>query len=113
MNLSELQKKVMELANEKNWGTKPDDVIFAEKLALLHQEVSEALEAYRAGRLTGKDGVQEELADIILRTLHLAGVYNIDLEKEILKKIKLNYDRDWSNDQLYKDRDLRNKNKPR
>ncbi|MDP3964490.1 MAG: hypothetical protein Q8Q20_02390 [bacterium] len=108
MNLSDLQKKVMELAKEKDWGFRPDEIIFAEKIALLHQEVSEALEAYRAGRFKGKDGLPEELADIILRTLHLAGIYSVDLGSEVVKKMDLNKTRDWSSDQLYKDRDKRN-----
>jgi len=110
MTLKELQDLVMAQAKEKSWGTKPEEIIFAEKLALLHQEVSETLEAYRKGKMSGEHGVGEELADVIMRTLQLAGIYNIDLEEEILKKIDINKDRDWSDDQLYIDRDKRAKN---
>lgn len=99
----------MALAEEKDWGTKPDEVIFAEKLALLHQEVSETLEAYREGRMDGEHGVPEELADAIMRILHIAGIYEIDLEAAMQKKLDKNQGRDWSNDQLYIDRDKRAK----
>jgi NTP pyrophosphatase (non-canonical NTP hydrolase) len=53
--------------------------------------------------------VARELGDVVARALHLAGIYNIDVEKEILEKLETDKKRDWSNDQLYKDRDERNK----
>ena len=104
MTLKELQDLILAQAKEKNWGTKPEDILFAEKLALLHQEVSEVLEAYRKGKMVGEHGVAEELGDVIMRVMHLAGIYSIDLESEILKKIDVNKGRDWSNDQLHVDR---------
>jgi|SaaInlLV_10m_DNA_2_1039722.scaffolds.fasta_scaffold93887_1 NTP pyrophosphatase (non-canonical NTP hydrolase) len=109
MELKDLQSRIEELAKAKDWGTKPDDIIFAEKLALLHSEVSETLEAYRQNKITGPHSVTEELGDVIMRTIHLANIYNIDLEKQILNKIETNKTRDWSKDQLYIDRDKRNK----
>jgi NTP pyrophosphatase (non-canonical NTP hydrolase) len=108
MELKDLQSRVEELAKAKDWGIKPDDIIFAEKIALLHGEVSEALEAYRQGKMTGPHGVIEELGDIMMRTIHLANIYKVDLEKQILDKIEINKTRDWSQDQLYLDRDKRN-----
>jgi NTP pyrophosphatase (non-canonical NTP hydrolase) len=109
MELKVIQEKILALAKEKGWGTDPQDVLFAEKIALLHSEVSEVLEAYRKGEMTGPHGVARELGDVVARALHLAGIYNIDVEKEILEKLETDKKRDWSNDQLYKDRDERNK----
>jgi len=109
MELKDIQKKILDMAKEKGWGTKPEEIIFAEKIALLHSEVSETLEAYRHSNMAGSDGVAEELADVMMRTLQLAGIYNIDLEQEIEKKLIEDSTRDWSQDQLYKDRDKRNK----
>lgn len=111
MQLQELQKIITDLANKKGWGNKPNEVIFSEKIALLHGEVAELLEAYRFRRLKGRDSLGEEMADIIVRTLHIASIYKVDIEKEITKKLKINNGRDWSKDQLYLDRDARAKRK--
>lgn len=110
MTLQELQDLILQQAKDKDWGTNPQDIIFAEKLALIHQEVSEVLEAYRQGKMTGEHGVAEELGDVVMRVMHLAGIYSFNLESEILKKIEVNKTRDWSKDQLYIDRDNRAKN---
>ena len=39
------------------------------------------------------DNLDEELADIILVCLNFAKHYNIDIEKQLIKKIKKNYER--------------------
>ncbi|MFA6098978.1 MAG: MazG-like family protein [Patescibacteria group bacterium] len=104
MEINKLQKTLRDLAEKKNWGNSPAEINFAEKIALLHAEVSEALEAYRKGNFQGKDGVGEELADILIRTIHLASIYGLDLEREINKKLKINSERSWDNDQLHIDK---------
>jgi NTP pyrophosphatase (non-canonical NTP hydrolase) len=45
--------------------------------------------------MDGQDGFAEELADAVIRILHLSGIYKIDLEKEILKKLQSNKNREW------------------
>ena len=62
---------------------------------MIHSEISESFEAYRKKKIKGKDSFQEELGDAVQRILHLAGVYNVDLEKEILKKMAKNKNRKW------------------
>jgi NTP pyrophosphatase (non-canonical NTP hydrolase) len=50
------------------------------ELALIHSEVSEALEAYRKDNWTGaKDSVQAEMTDVFIRVLDFCARYNIRL----------------------------------
>ena len=91
---------IMQQAEEKGFGTKPADINVPEKIALIHSEVSEAFEAYRHKNIDGKDGFKEELGDIIQRVLHLCGVFKIDIEKEIIKKIDNNQNRKWNWDKM-------------
>jgi len=100
LSLKELTKKILEQAESKGFGTKPDDIEVPEKIALIHTEISESFEAYRQKNIDGKDGFKEELSDAVQRILHLAGVFDIDLEKEILKKLESNKDRNWDWDKM-------------
>lgn len=64
-----------------------------EKLALIHSEVSEALEAVR-----GKpedNNLVEELADIIIRVADLAGYMGLDLAGATTRKIEKNMGRPY------------------
>ncbi len=45
--------------------------------------------------MDGKDGFKEELGDVVQRILHLCGIFDIDIQNEILKKIGHNEDRAW------------------
>lgn len=85
----------MKQAEQKGFGTKPKDINLAEKIALIHSEISEAYQAYRNKKINGKDGFKEELGDAIQRILHLGGIMDVDIEKIILKKIKQNKNRKW------------------
>ena len=95
LSLKQLEDLVMQLAKDKGFGVKLSEINVLEKIALVHSEISEALEAYRHKRMKGQDGFGEELADAIIRIFHLAGACRIDLEKEILKKLKHNKNREW------------------
>lgn len=62
----------------------------ATRLALIHSEVSEALEALRVNNYTE---FQEELADIVIRVCDLAGYLKIDLDDKIEYKMEKNKNR--------------------
>lgn len=98
--MRELQALVMKQAKEKGFGTSPKDVSVPEKIALIHSEVTEAYEAYRHKRMDGKHGFREELGDIVQRVLHLAGVFKINVEREVLKKLHANKTREWQWDDM-------------
>ncbi len=100
MTLKEIIDIIMIQAKEKGFGTKPEEINVAEKIALIHSEVSEAFEAYRHKNIKGKDGFEEELGDVVQRVLHLCGIMKIDIEKSILSKIKHNKERKWEWDEI-------------
>ena len=78
------------------------DAFIAQKLALVHTEVSEAVEALRKDgyELNGyglfeKDSFADELADSIIRILDLCGELDIDIQKQIDWKLAKNKEREF------------------
>mgnify|MGYP003575088849 CR=1 FL=1 len=80
------------------------DATPGEDIALMHSELSEALEEIRAGRIlnsmyfnadkpTKPEGVPAELADVVIRIMHFCGKHNIDLTSAVLEKMMYNSSR--------------------
>ena len=80
-----------QIAKEKGWweGARND----GELIALMHSELSEALEAMRTH--APKDEIAEELADCCIRIFDYCGARGIDLQKAIKEKIKQNRKRSY------------------
>ena len=95
LTLEQLSILVMEQAKAKGFGTTPEEINVGEKLALIHSEVSEALQAYRHKKIRGPGGFEDEMGDAIQRILHLCGVLGVDVEGAILDKLAYNKDRVW------------------
>lgn len=100
ITFKQLTALILEQAKEKGFGTKPEEINVGEKIALIHSEISEAYEAYRHKNIDGKDGFKEELGDVIQRVLHLCGIFDIDIQAEIIKKFESNKSRDWDWDKI-------------
>ncbi len=96
-SLAEMAEEVFAWCVEKGW--EPDRTRqFGTEMALIHSEVSEALEAYRVRLFAeyttpeGKpDDVASEFADILIRLLHYSYVHGIDLEREFDRKMAYNH----------------------
>lgn len=85
MNITELVASAYGNAKAKGFHDEPRNIPTA--LALVHSEVSEALEADRKG---DRNNFAEELADICIRVFDLAGSESIDLEWAIKDKMAKN-----------------------
>ena len=122
--INELSKEIHQI-NVKN-GFYEDQKNIGEMLALIHSEVSEALEADRKGVYANlistdstatdgsgdeifkanfkkyvKDSFEDELADIMIRVMDLAAFKKIDLESHIKAKMRYNSMREYKHGKKY------------
>lgn len=89
---------------EKRAGWDPNNVnTFAEEIAHLHEEVSEAFRAYRLTKgcvlttdAAGKpQGVPAELADVVIGIYYIAQRFGFDLDAAVERKHRYNLTRSY------------------
>jgi NTP pyrophosphatase (non-canonical NTP hydrolase) len=91
MELNKLVKDVKRLLDEK--GFPYDQSTFYEKVALLHTEVSELTDVIKKKGYGAQEEIEEEIADIFLRAMNFALMFDFDLEEAIARKMMKNWQR--------------------
>ena len=122
MNLTKLSKEINKNVRNKGFWNNMDfaiqmtqnqvrvigldkhvkDAFISQKLALVHTEISEAMEATRIDGYENngyginiKDSFADELADSIIRILDICGELNIDIQEQIDWKLDKNKSREY------------------
>jgi NTP pyrophosphatase (non-canonical NTP hydrolase) len=100
--MKELIRRCHQRAVDKGWWPegKHETTEIAEKLLMVHAEISEATEELRTGNIytytrpdsstpNKPEGLEVELADAVIRIFDLCGRLGIDLEEAI--RVKMDY----------------------
>jgi len=90
-NLNIYTQEVNELANAKGFSSEKSRVW--EMFALIHCEVSEAVDAYKKGY--SLDEVGTELVDALIYILRLCSMLDVDIEALYRAKLAKNWERPY------------------
>lgn len=87
------------------WPDEPQDRNVGECIALMHSELSEALEGHRKGlqdsHLPERTSLEVELADTVIRIMDFAGAHGLDVAGALLEKLAYNRSRPHKHGKAY------------
>ena len=94
---NEVAQEVHQTAIDKGWWEGPRNE--AELIALIHSELSEGLEAVRKGlrsdHIPEYLGIEEELADVIIRLMDYANAFGYRVAEAVVDKMRYNEGREY------------------
>jgi NTP pyrophosphatase (non-canonical NTP hydrolase) len=108
MHLSELSQAMDDFVRSKGWyaDNSPRQQTSRNIAISLSLEAAEILEHFQWTEQTeNRDEFSGELADVALYLLQLARLNDIDLEEAIMKKLALNYTREWDMHSSFSEKD--------
>lgn len=104
--INDLAEEIFDKTREAGWwdeaqrvnpnadSSVPDRYLIPTKIALMHSELSEALEGFRKGQmddhLPHRQMIEVELADAIIRILDTAGYLELDVGGALMEKLAYN-----------------------
>lgn len=103
--IGQLQEAIYKITESKGFWEDGQNRNVGETLALIHSEISEALEAHRKNevddKLPHRNGVEVELADAVIRILDFAHGFGYDIEGAIEEKMEFNSKREYKHGKGY------------
>lgn len=90
--MNKIRQKILNFSDERNWKPYHNEKDLAISISL---EANELLENFQwksseEAVMDSRQNIKEEMADILIYLVQLADKLDIDLEKEVLEKMKKN-----------------------